>query len=346
MQQDASHELMSDKGIRVQAYGLMSGSLNKVRAQYAVVNKVMYSVSTPVEVVDICSKSYNGRSTGITDVCVFNQVPEYHVGESYSVGVMHNFGEDVCDYRIENILHGIILDDKILDVKTLNQRLKEFDFDPHETNRPRKETPLRLDRSSLLPPRSSIWPLLLVVMMTSGIVFLSASTWLALCLVLRHDEESDVGTNGLGVDPYQGPLHFCFCCNLLSELEKLEPSANASILEMPQYTAYCSFLEEIEQEIKLPSYSIGEAVARMHHSKKYFSAILTHPSQEEVFLKRSPVSAKLAAQCRLQHPEILEKTVRATPIRSRHATPNSATENGVFVHHKAKPLGYSQKTHE
>ncbi|KAJ8681983.1 hypothetical protein QAD02_017775 [Eretmocerus hayati] len=75
---------------------------------------------------------------GITEVCVFNKVPEYHIGENHSVDVMHDFGEGVCDYTVGNVLHGLIFDDGIIDVKTLNQRIKEFDFGPHETNRPRK----------------------------------------------------------------------------------------------------------------------------------------------------------------------------------------------------------------
>ncbi|KAJ8669258.1 hypothetical protein QAD02_000517 [Eretmocerus hayati] len=84
----------------------------------------------------------------------------------------------------------------------------------------------------------------------------------------------------------------------------------------------------------------------INHSNKYLFAIPTHPGQEETFLKLSPVFAKLAAQCKLLHPEILEKTVRATKIRSHHATLNSAMENGVPVQHMAEHLGHSQKTHE
>ncbi|KAJ8669249.1 hypothetical protein QAD02_000508 [Eretmocerus hayati] len=82
------------------------------------------------------------------------------------------------------------------------------------------------------------------------------------------------------------------------------------------------------------------------HSNKYLFAIPTHPGQEETFSKLSPVFAKLAAQCKMLHPDILEKTVRATKIRSHHATLNSAMENGVSVENMAKYSSHSTETHE
>ncbi|KAJ8676094.1 hypothetical protein QAD02_011880 [Eretmocerus hayati] len=75
-------------------------------------------------------------------------------------------------------------------------------------------------------------------------------------------------------------------------------------------------------------------------------AIPTHPGQEEQFVNLSPVYAKLAAQCKPYHPEIVDKAVRATKIRSHHATLNSAMENGTSVELMSKQLGHSSAMHE
>ncbi|KAJ8687663.1 hypothetical protein QAD02_023457 [Eretmocerus hayati] len=81
-------------------------------------------------------------------------------------------------------------------------------------------------------------------------------------------------------------------------------------------------------------------------SNPYLFAIPTHPGQEEQFVNLSPVYAKLAAQCKIYHPEINDKAVRATKIRAHHATLNSAMENGTSVELMSKQLGHSTAMHE
>ncbi|KAJ8667937.1 hypothetical protein QAD02_009600 [Eretmocerus hayati] len=49
---------------------------------------------------------------GIVEECVFNKVPDFHVGDHHWQDVMHDFPEGVCDYTVGNVLQDIIFNQK------------------------------------------------------------------------------------------------------------------------------------------------------------------------------------------------------------------------------------------
>ncbi|KAJ8678171.1 hypothetical protein QAD02_013958 [Eretmocerus hayati] len=75
---------------------------------------------------------------GIVEECVFNEVPDFHVGDHHWQDVMHDLPEGVCNYTVGNVLQDIIFKQGKLTLDDLNKRIEDFDYGPHETNKPRK----------------------------------------------------------------------------------------------------------------------------------------------------------------------------------------------------------------
>ena len=70
-----------------------------------------------IEVNDFCK-------TGIKEECVFNRIPSFHVTTNFSVDIMHDLFESVCNFYLCRLLSHYILDVKLFTLETLNCRFQ------------------------------------------------------------------------------------------------------------------------------------------------------------------------------------------------------------------------------
>lgn len=74
------------------------------------------------------------QSYGIKELCIWNQLSNFHINRNLSVDIMHDIFEGVCRYDLGNILYQFIYIDKFFSLETLNNRLKFYNF--NDKNRP------------------------------------------------------------------------------------------------------------------------------------------------------------------------------------------------------------------
>lgn len=74
--------------------------------------------------------------TGIKELCVFNEIPSFHVIENTAVDVMHDFYEGVCRY-VMAVLILKLMSKGFFTLDKLNTRISSFDYGPQEiSNKP------------------------------------------------------------------------------------------------------------------------------------------------------------------------------------------------------------------
>eukprot|EP00102_Acyrthosiphon_pisum_P011772 XP_008180637.1 PREDICTED: uncharacterized protein LOC103308656 [Acyrthosiphon pisum] len=79
----------------------------------------------------------NVALTGIVESCIWNNVNSFHVVYNYSVDLMHDLLEGVCNYDMSSIIRNFILEFKYFSLEALNNRIQFFDYGPSEIkNRP------------------------------------------------------------------------------------------------------------------------------------------------------------------------------------------------------------------
>lgn len=79
----------------------------------------------------------NVALTGIVESCIWNDVNSFHVVYNYSVDLMHDLLEGVCNYDMSSIIRNFILEFKYFSLEVLNNRIRFFDYGPSEIkNRP------------------------------------------------------------------------------------------------------------------------------------------------------------------------------------------------------------------
>lgn len=71
-------------------------------------------------------------STGVTEECLFNDLPSFHVAENFYVGVMDDIFEGICHYDFSHILIYFIQKMKYFDIDTLNSRKRNFNYGPYD----------------------------------------------------------------------------------------------------------------------------------------------------------------------------------------------------------------------
>lgn len=82
-------------------------------------------------------KSNDVTSTGVKEMCVFNEISSFHVTENFSVDIMHDVLEGICHYDMKNLLNYYINVRKLFSLETLNHRIKTFNYGPTDgRNRP------------------------------------------------------------------------------------------------------------------------------------------------------------------------------------------------------------------
>ncbi|KAL7297499.1 hypothetical protein TKK_0009864 [Trichogramma kaykai] len=84
-------------------------------------------------------RASNKKITGITENCVFNDVPKFHIAVNTTVDIMHDMWEGVCMYVINAMLYEYIYVKKYFSLEKLNTWIKDFSYDV-ETNKPPKLT--------------------------------------------------------------------------------------------------------------------------------------------------------------------------------------------------------------
>lgn len=76
----------------------------------------------------------NVTETGINEYCCFNDIPSFHVVDNCSVDIMHDIFEGVCHYDLAQIILHYTDTLHIFDLRTLNNRIKLFDYSITELN--------------------------------------------------------------------------------------------------------------------------------------------------------------------------------------------------------------------
>lgn len=71
---------------------------------------------------------HDSQKTGIKEYCAWNKVNNFHVAENYSVDIMHDLLEGVCNYDLGLILHDLIISKKLLTLDNLNFKIKFFQY--------------------------------------------------------------------------------------------------------------------------------------------------------------------------------------------------------------------------
>jgi len=73
--------------------------------------------------------------TGLTEICVWNQLDSFHILQNMSCDIMHDVFEGVCQYDMSKlILH--FIQSNLFTLEDLNDRIGTYDFGPEEGNHP------------------------------------------------------------------------------------------------------------------------------------------------------------------------------------------------------------------
>lgn len=79
----------------------------------------------------------NQSLTGIHEMCVWNQIDNFHAIKNYSVDSIHDILEGVCSYDLSSILYEFIINLKYFSLDTLNNRLQYLNYNPSKVqNKP------------------------------------------------------------------------------------------------------------------------------------------------------------------------------------------------------------------
>ncbi|KAF2885598.1 hypothetical protein ILUMI_20582 [Ignelater luminosus] len=93
--------------------------------------------------------------TGIKENCIWHNLSGFHVVDNFTVDIMHDLFEGVCNYDISGLLRAIIYSLKLFSIDTLNSRIQMFNYTEIESsNRPPIITVDRLKSDGL-----GIWEL-------------------------------------------------------------------------------------------------------------------------------------------------------------------------------------------
>lgn len=68
------------------------------------------------------------KETGLKEACAFHDVIGFHLTENVTVDFMHDILEGVADYDLTSILHHFIYVARYFTLDTLNQRIKDFEY--------------------------------------------------------------------------------------------------------------------------------------------------------------------------------------------------------------------------
>lgn len=66
--------------------------------------------------------------TGIKEICVWNQISSFYVTHNYSVDIMYDVLEGVCNYDLAPLLNNFILNFKYFSLNTFNNRIQYFNY--------------------------------------------------------------------------------------------------------------------------------------------------------------------------------------------------------------------------
>ncbi|KAK0159526.1 hypothetical protein PV327_010985 [Microctonus hyperodae] len=70
------------------------------------------------------SKDSSDHSHGVEEVCIFNEIPIFHIMKNASLDSMHDIYESICRYEIAKILNRFINVDKLFSLEALNSRIQ------------------------------------------------------------------------------------------------------------------------------------------------------------------------------------------------------------------------------
>jgi len=71
------------------------------------------------------------QETGIKNICIFNELPNFHVTENICFDIMHDVFEGICSYDICNVLVGLIKN-KVISLDVINCRKRLFKYGEFE----------------------------------------------------------------------------------------------------------------------------------------------------------------------------------------------------------------------
>lgn len=83
--------------------------------------------------IENCCNDMEINNVSLTDLkgpSIWNKIPNFHVTSNFSVDIMHDVLEDVCNYDLSFILLPFINDLKYFSLDTLNNRIQYFSYGP------------------------------------------------------------------------------------------------------------------------------------------------------------------------------------------------------------------------
>lgn len=78
----------------------------------------------------------NKKLTGVVESCIFHAISDFHVAKNFSIDVMHDVLEGICQYDLGLILHSFITVNKYFTLNELNHRIKAFNYGSNENKPP------------------------------------------------------------------------------------------------------------------------------------------------------------------------------------------------------------------
>lgn len=97
---------------------------------------------------------------GIVERSIWNTIHSFHVVNNYSVDLMHDILEGVCDYDIFSILRYFVFEIKYFTLETLNHKIKLFNYGPTDIrNRPPllSENTFKSNSNTIKMSASEMW---------------------------------------------------------------------------------------------------------------------------------------------------------------------------------------------
>lgn len=97
-------------------------------------------------------------ATGIKELCIWNELKNFHLTNNYSVDVMHDCFEGICINDMTSILQILILDLKLFTLDILNSRISSFHYGNSEKlNKPPQLSSQVLNISKIKMSANEMW---------------------------------------------------------------------------------------------------------------------------------------------------------------------------------------------
>lgn len=125
------------------------------------------------------------KETGIKTNCIWNDVIGFHVTENFSIDILHDLFEGVCNYDMGQILYDMVVQQKLFTLDSLNFKLKFFKY-PERSNKPPLISSTQLQNQYLKMTAAEMKCFILNCSLILGELILRKKKYWKLYLLLRQ----------------------------------------------------------------------------------------------------------------------------------------------------------------